>query len=68
MKELIEAMTALERLGVGKSDIPVPKVVVIGDQSSGKSSLIEAMSEIQVPRNAGTCTRVRKFALVSETC
>ncbi|KAF2097762.1 hypothetical protein NA57DRAFT_40341 [Rhizodiscina lignyota] len=57
MKELIEAMTALERLGVEKSEIAVPKVVVIGDQSAGKSSLIEAMSEIQVPRNAGTCTR-----------
>ncbi|KAE9990102.1 hypothetical protein EG327_001875 [Venturia inaequalis] len=28
-----------------------------GDQSAGKSSLIEAISEIKVPRDAGCCTR-----------
>lgn len=37
--------------------LPLPKIVVVGDQSTGKSSLIEGMSEIKVPRNTGTCTR-----------
>src|SRR5208282_2523558 len=32
-------------------------IVVIGNQSAGKSSLIEAISQIKVPRAQGTCTR-----------
>ncbi|KAF9482869.1 hypothetical protein BDN70DRAFT_874456 [Pholiota conissans] len=35
----------------------LPRVVVIGGQSSGKSSLVEAVSGINVPRDSGTCTR-----------
>ena len=35
----------------------LPKIVVIGSQSVGKSSLIEAISQIKVPRAASTCTR-----------
>ncbi|KAI0027599.1 P-loop containing nucleoside triphosphate hydrolase protein [Vararia minispora EC-137] len=37
--------------------IDVPRVVVIGNQSAGKSSVVEAISGITVPRDAGTCTR-----------
>lgn len=47
----------LRDMGVERFDIPLPKICVIGDQSAGKSSLIEGLSEIQVPRSAGTCTR-----------
>jgi hypothetical protein len=36
---------------------PLPKIVLVGDQSSGKSSLIEAISRIKVPRASDTCTR-----------
>ena len=57
VKELVEAVQALRHLGVRNLDLPLPKIVVVGDQSTGKSSLIEAMSEIKVPRSAGTCTR-----------
>ena len=35
----------------------LPKIAVVGVQSSGKSSLIEAISHIEVPRYSGTCTR-----------
>ncbi|KAF9444433.1 hypothetical protein P691DRAFT_677583 [Macrolepiota fuliginosa MF-IS2] len=35
----------------------LPKIVVIGSQSAGKSSLIEAVTGINVPRDSGTCTR-----------
>jgi len=35
----------------------LPKIVVIGKQSSGKSSLVEAISKIRLPRAEGTCTR-----------
>jgi len=38
-------------------DIDLPQIAVIGSQSAGKSSLIEAISGITLPRAAGTCTR-----------
>ncbi|KAL2354881.1 Dynamin family protein [Cryomyces antarcticus] len=57
IKELVAAINGLEQLGVEASDLPLPKIVVVGDQSAGKSSVVEAISEIKVPRNSGTCTR-----------
>jgi len=57
VKELVQAVQALRHLGIEDTVLPLPKIVVVGDQSTGKSSLIEGMSEIKVPRSAGTCTR-----------
>lgn len=37
--------------------LSLPKIAVIGNQSAGKSSLIEAISQIKLPRSSGTCTR-----------
>jgi len=37
--------------------IKLPKIAVIGNQSAGKSSLIEAISRVKLPRASGTCTR-----------
>lgn len=37
--------------------IDLPQIVVIGSQSVGKSSLIESISDISLPRSSGTCTR-----------
>lgn len=58
VKELVDAINDLQNLGLDAS-VPLPNIVVVGEQSAGKSSFIEAISEIQVPRDAGTCTRVR---------
>ena len=57
MKSLVQAIQTLRDLGVEILGLPLPKIVVVGDQSTGKSSLIEGISEIKVPRHAGTCTR-----------
>ena len=46
-------------------DIDLPQIAVIGSQSAGKSSLIEAISGITLPRAAGTCTRYVTFSLAS---
>lgn len=35
----------------------VPTIVVIGDQSSGKSSIIQRICGVDLPRSNGTCTR-----------
>ncbi|KAL8377733.1 hypothetical protein RB595_008428 [Gaeumannomyces hyphopodioides] len=37
--------------------IPLPQLVVVGDQSSGKSSVLESLTGFCFPRAAGLCTR-----------
>ena len=57
MKDLLKKIQHLSHLGIEDSNIRLPKICVVGDQSTGKSSVIEAISEIKVPRSEGTCTR-----------
>jgi hypothetical protein len=45
LDELGKARTLL-----GKYEIPTPTIVVLGNQSSGKSSVLEAISGIKLPR------------------
>ncbi|KAF2176013.1 hypothetical protein K469DRAFT_682807 [Zopfia rhizophila CBS 207.26] len=45
VRKLVSAMNKLEKLG-----LPLVKCIVCGDQSAGKSSIIEAISGINVPR------------------
>lgn len=46
---------------LGKSDLEhvvnLPKLILVGDQSAGKSSLMCALAGIHVPRDKGCCTR-----------
>ncbi|EME48938.1 hypothetical protein DOTSEDRAFT_162860 [Dothistroma septosporum NZE10] len=56
-RKLIQAVQRLEALNIDSTLESVPKFVVIGDQSAGKSSVIEAICDVQLPRNEGTCTR-----------
>ncbi|OLL24579.1 Interferon-induced GTP-binding protein Mx2 [Neolecta irregularis DAH-3] len=39
------------------SVISLPQIVVCGDQSSGKSSVLEALTQIPFPRSDGLCTK-----------
>lgn len=57
MKAFVTLIPNLRDLGVEELVLPLPKICVLGDQSTGKSSLIEGISGIKVPRNVGTCTR-----------
>ena len=42
--------------GVGEQ-IALPQLVVVGDQSSGKSSVLEGLTTLPFPRDSGLCTR-----------
>ncbi|CAL1697635.1 unnamed protein product [Somion occarium] len=59
---LIMLITDLRALGA-QADFNLPRIAVIGNQSVGKSSLVEAISGITLPRASGTCTRKAKFPL-----
>ena len=43
---------------VMEEGIELPTIVVVGDQSSGKSSVLESLARISLPRGQGICTRV----------
>ncbi|KAI0925406.1 hypothetical protein AcV7_005662 [Taiwanofungus camphoratus] len=55
-RELFKLVKDLRAMGAD-SIIGVPRLAVIGAQSAGKSSLVEAVTGINVPRDSGTCTR-----------
>ncbi|KAL0331230.1 UNVERIFIED_CONTAM: Dynamin-related protein 4C [Sesamum angustifolium] len=48
----------LRHLKIMQEGIQLPTIVVVGDQSSGKSSVLESLAGISLPRGQGICTRV----------
>ncbi|XP_009677786.1 interferon-induced GTP-binding protein Mx isoform X2 [Struthio camelus] len=56
IRPCIDLIDSLRALGVEK-DLALPAIAVIGDQSSGKSSVLEALSGIALPRGNGIVTR-----------
>ncbi|NXN93911.1 MX protein, partial [Rhinopomastus cyanomelas] len=56
IRPCIDLVDSLRALGVEK-DLALPAIAVIGDQSSGKSSVLEALSGIALPRGNGIVTR-----------
>src|SRR5436190_2188433 len=53
---LLNKIDKLFACGVGEY-ISLPQLVVVGDQSSGKSSVLEGLTELPFPRDSGLCTR-----------
>ncbi|KAF8340500.1 uncharacterized protein EI90DRAFT_2906014, partial [Cantharellus anzutake] len=45
----------------------LPQICVLGSQSAGKSSLIEAISGVPLPRASGTCTRCPTECILIQT-
>ncbi|XP_077335908.1 interferon-induced GTP-binding protein Mx2-like [Lithobates pipiens] len=56
IRPCIDLIDSLRSLGVEK-DLGLPAIAVIGDQSSGKSSVLEALSGVCLPRGSGIVTR-----------
>ncbi|XP_041638721.1 interferon-induced GTP-binding protein Mx-like [Cheilinus undulatus] len=56
VRPCIDLIDSLRSLGV-EEDLALPAIAVIGDQSSGKSSVLEALSGVALPRGSGIVTR-----------
>lgn len=53
---MLEKIDNLFACGVGEL-VALPQIVVVGDQSSGKSSVLEGLIDKPLPRDSGLCTR-----------
>lgn len=53
---LLDKIDELRTIGVGGL-IELPQLIVCGDQSSGKSSVLEAISRVRFPTRTNKCTR-----------
>lgn len=55
-KALLDTVDSLREIGVGDY-VDLPQIIVVGDQSSGKSSVLEAVSRVRFPVDGDLCTR-----------
>lgn len=52
----LNLLDSMESLDI-KENLPIPQIAVFGDQSSGKSSLLESLSGIIFPKGSGLVTK-----------
>ncbi len=56
--ELLDTIDELRSLGLNHHGISLPQLIVCGDQSSGKSSLLDGLTRLRFPtKGAGACTK-----------
>ncbi|KAM0546200.1 hypothetical protein ACHAPJ_010984 [Fusarium lateritium] len=55
-KALHDISDSLSACGVGKI-VNLPQIIVVGEQSAGKSSVLEAISHVRFPVEGNLCTR-----------
>ncbi|KAM0271166.1 hypothetical protein ACHAQH_009148 [Verticillium albo-atrum] len=55
-KALLDTIDRLRSINIGDI-ISLPQIIVVGDQSSGKSSVLEAISRVPFPVKGDLCTR-----------
>nr|BAF30836.1 Mx protein [Gallus gallus] len=56
IRPCIDLVDSLRKLDIG-NDLMLPAIAVIGDRNSGKSSVLEALSGVALPRDKGVITR-----------
>ena len=56
VKACNDTLAQLQQLGVSHV-VSLPELVLVGDQSSGKSSLMSSIGYLNLPRSEGVCTR-----------
>ncbi|GKT40574.1 interferon-induced GTP-binding protein Mx1 [Colletotrichum spaethianum] len=53
---LFDAIDRLQSCGVSQ-EVAIPQLVIVGGQSTGKSSLLQSLTDIPFPVGTGCCTR-----------
>ncbi|KAK2053608.1 vacuolar sorting protein VPS1, partial [Colletotrichum caudatum] len=53
---LFDAIDQLQSCGVSQ-EVAIPQLVIVGGQSTGKSSLLQSLTDIPFPVGTGCCTR-----------
>lgn len=56
LKEVNDTLGTLQSLGI-QHVASLPELVLVGDQSAGKSSIMSAIAGLNLPHNTGVCTR-----------
>lgn len=65
-RPFIDLIDTLRAHGVNQ-DLPLPQIAVMGDQSSGKSSVLELISGVPFPRGTGLVTRCATQLIMKRT-
>ncbi len=56
--EYVNQLAALQKRAIaGSNELDLPQICVVGDQSSGKSSLLAELTGINFPVSSGICNR-----------
>ncbi|KAI1869416.1 hypothetical protein JX265_006506 [Neoarthrinium moseri] len=55
-RDMLDVIDTLRSQGISRY-VDLPQIIVCGDQSSGKSSVLEAISRVDFPTKDGLCTR-----------
>jgi interferon-induced GTP-binding protein Mx1 len=66
VRPLLDLVDTLREIGIQR-EISLPQIAVMGDQSSGKSSVLEAISGIPFPRGSGLVTRCPTELIMSKS-
>ncbi|TQV90207.1 dynamin [Cordyceps javanica] len=61
-----QVIDELRELGINE-DLPLPQIAVFGDQSSGKSSLLEGLTGLSFPIASDLCTRFATQMVLQRT-